>query len=351
MIHNALYWLEEFAFDGLRLDAVHAIRDDSDPDILTELAQTVRHRITDREIHLVLENDRNQARYLARDAKRTVSFTAQWNDDLHHALHVLITGEDIGFYGDYATQPAAHLGRALAEGFAIRRKPRRFAAANPAASPRRDYRRRLWSRSCRTMIMSATSRSGPDSRHAQPSRRCMPASPSFCCRRKSRSCSWARNGRATSRFCSFAILSRVSRTLCAKGGDASFPSTPNSALRRRASASPTRPCPRPSKGPSSTGPGQPIRIMQCGWPLAIRSREIVPRLIGIEGSAGHYRVLGAKSVAVKWRMGDCSTLGLVANFGTEPVNAPEISGGAQIVYCSAEIAGAPRSATFVLKPP
>jgi len=137
MIHNALYWLEEFAFDGPRLDAVHAIRDDSDPDILTELAQTVRHRITDREIHLVLENDRNQARYLARDAKRTVSFTAQWNDDLHHALHVLITGEDIGFYGDYATQPAAHLGRALAEGFAIRRKPRRFAAANPAASPRR----------------------------------------------------------------------------------------------------------------------------------------------------------------------------------------------------------------------
>ena len=91
--------------------------------------------------------------------------------------------------------------------------------------------------------------------------------------------------------------------------------------------------------------------MQCGWPLAIRSREIVPRLIGIEGSAGHYRVLGAKSVAVKWRMGDCSTLGLVANFGTEPVNAPEISGGAQIVYCSDEIAGAPRSATFVLKPP
>jgi len=118
-LHNALYWMEEFHFDGLRLDAVHAIADDSRPDFVTELAIHVREQISDRAIHLVLENDRNEARYLTRDAAGHAPLaTAQWNDDVHHALHVLATGEDDGYYVDYARDPLACFGRALAEGFA-----------------------------------------------------------------------------------------------------------------------------------------------------------------------------------------------------------------------------------------
>src|SRR5258707_8447836 len=97
MIHNALYWLEEYGFDGLRLDAGHAIHDDSEPDIPSELAPAVRSQIKDREIHLVLENDRNQARYLSRSAGPAGCFTAHWYDDLHHALHAFVTGEHVGF--------------------------------------------------------------------------------------------------------------------------------------------------------------------------------------------------------------------------------------------------------------
>ena len=117
--HNALYWLEEFHFDGLRLDAVHAIADDSRPDILAELAHAVRHGPGDaRHVHLVLENDRNEARYLEHAAGPPRSYDAQWNDDFHHALHVLLTGESDGYYADYAEEPARLLARALVQGFA-----------------------------------------------------------------------------------------------------------------------------------------------------------------------------------------------------------------------------------------
>ncbi|MGH8800771.1 MAG: alpha-amylase family glycosyl hydrolase, partial [Casimicrobiaceae bacterium] len=118
-IHNACYWLEEFHFDGLRLDAVHAIVDTSQPDFVSELASRVRTSFANaRHVHLVLENDRNEARYLGRDAARRPSVaTAQWNEDLHHSLHVLATGERDGYYADYAADPLACFGRALAEGF------------------------------------------------------------------------------------------------------------------------------------------------------------------------------------------------------------------------------------------
>ncbi|MEJ2762184.1 MAG: malto-oligosyltrehalose trehalohydrolase, partial [Gammaproteobacteria bacterium] len=119
-IHNALYWLEEYHMDGLRLDAVHAIIDDSKPDILEELAAAVRNGPgRRRHIHLLLENDNNDAHYLARTGEDgPLWYDAQLNDDLHHCLHVLITGETDGYYQDYADNPAWYLGRALADGFA-----------------------------------------------------------------------------------------------------------------------------------------------------------------------------------------------------------------------------------------
>jgi maltooligosyltrehalose trehalohydrolase len=119
-LHNALYWIEEYRFDGLRLDAVHAMRDRSSPDIVAEIARALREGPgRDRHVHLVLENNANQARYLERDGAGTPKLaTAQWDDDVHHALHVLISGESDGYYADYAAQPLQRLGRSLAEGFA-----------------------------------------------------------------------------------------------------------------------------------------------------------------------------------------------------------------------------------------
>lgn len=106
---NALYWLQEYRFDGLRFDAVHAI---SESDWLDEMAAMVRRTVEPgRRVHLVLEHDGNVADHLRRD------FDGQWNDDAHHVLHVLLTGEGDGYYADYADRPAARLARALEQGF------------------------------------------------------------------------------------------------------------------------------------------------------------------------------------------------------------------------------------------
>lgn len=118
VIDNALYWLTEFHFDGLRLDAVHAIVDDSPTSILEELALRARAAIPDRPIHLVLENDLNDAHLLQRDGQgKPIYYTAQWNDDVHHAFHRLLTGEKDGYYRDYP-EPIQHVCRSLAQGFA-----------------------------------------------------------------------------------------------------------------------------------------------------------------------------------------------------------------------------------------
>jgi malto-oligosyltrehalose trehalohydrolase len=117
VIENALHWLRHYRLDGLRLDAVHAIVDTGATHILEALAARIREAIADRPIHLLLENEHNEADHLARVAGEARRFTAQWNDDIHHVLHAAATGEGGGYYAEYLHDTRL-LGRALAEGFA-----------------------------------------------------------------------------------------------------------------------------------------------------------------------------------------------------------------------------------------
>jgi maltooligosyltrehalose trehalohydrolase len=105
---NVLYWLMEYRFDGLRFDAVHAIEQQ---DWVDEMAAAVRATVEPgRHVHLVLEHH-NDASHLEKDVD------AQWNDDGHNVLHVLLTGENGGYYADYTDHPAEKLARCLGEGF------------------------------------------------------------------------------------------------------------------------------------------------------------------------------------------------------------------------------------------
>jgi malto-oligosyltrehalose trehalohydrolase len=136
-IHNALYWIEEFRFDGLRLDAVHAMRDRSHRFIADAIAQAVRRGPgRTRHVHVVLENERNEAARLARLTRGTPRFaTAQWNDDVHHALHAMVTGERDGYYIDYAGDPQRLFVRALAEGFGFQGEPSTLRLGAPRGTP------------------------------------------------------------------------------------------------------------------------------------------------------------------------------------------------------------------------
>jgi malto-oligosyltrehalose trehalohydrolase len=316
----------------------------------------VRREITEREIHLVLENDRNEARYLARTAGLAGSYTAQWNDDLHHALHVLTTGESAGYYSDYAAQPAAHLGRALAEGFAYqgevsrhRRGRRRGepSAALPGAAfvaflQNHDH---VGNQPFGTRLSARTSEA---SLHAAVTIVLLsPQIPLLFMGEE-----WS-SGRPFLFFCDFepglADAVREGR----RREFTHFPELRDEAARER--------IPDPTQlstfQMSQLDWAEPDERDHAQWLaryrrlLAIRTHEVVPRLRGMPAFAGSYLAPGAQNIDVEWRLGDRSRLRLIANFAAERIIAREIGESGRVLYASAEMLGAPESAAFVLLPP
>ena len=338
VIHNALYWLKEFHFDGLRLDAVHAIADDSSPDILSELAATVRREVTGREVHLVLENDKNEARRLERRKGRTRRYSAQWNDDLHHALHVLLTGEDSGYYADYADSPSAHLGRALATGFAYQGEPSPYRGGEARGEPSRDlpatafisflqnhdqvgntpFGTRLTTRAPEALLHAAVA--------------IMLLSPQIPMLFMGEE--WG-SERPFRFFCDFAPPLDAAVREGRRREFAGFAEFSDAAARE----SIPDPTAEESFVASRLDWSEADEPAHARWLdryrrlLELRRQIVVPRLSGIT-PGGAYELLGPKALRVQWELGDGSTLMLLANFARSPV--PLQTAPAQnIVYCSA----------------
>ncbi|MEJ2182105.1 MAG: malto-oligosyltrehalose trehalohydrolase [Nitrospirota bacterium] len=114
-IESALNWLENYHMDALRIDAVHGIYDFGAKHFLAQLRETVEARGLDRHVHLMAESDLNDVRVIDGPERGGYGIHAQWNDDFHHALHALLTGEDRGYYIDFGRPE--HLEKALREGF------------------------------------------------------------------------------------------------------------------------------------------------------------------------------------------------------------------------------------------
>ena len=122
-IENAVYFLRDFHIDALRLDAIHAMLDFSATPFLEELAAVVDREAValNRRVHLIAESDLNDARVVRSREHHGFGLDAQWVDDFHHAVHVLLTGEGQGYYRDFVDEsgiePLQYVTKALTEGF------------------------------------------------------------------------------------------------------------------------------------------------------------------------------------------------------------------------------------------
>ncbi|MCX5561563.1 malto-oligosyltrehalose trehalohydrolase [Streptomyces sp. NBC_00038] len=119
LVGSALAWLRDYRLDGLRLDAVHALRDTRALTFLEELSTAVDGLAADlgRPLFLVAESDLNDPRLIASREEGGLGLHAQWNDDFHHVLHTALTGEAQGYYADFARAPFASLAKTLTSGF------------------------------------------------------------------------------------------------------------------------------------------------------------------------------------------------------------------------------------------
>jgi maltooligosyltrehalose trehalohydrolase len=138
-VENALYWLSEYRFDGLRLDAAnHIMSIPGEASMLHELSVAAGQlaSATGRHIHLVLENGDNRASLLdPAQEPPDGKYRGQWNDDYHHVWHVMLTGESSGYYVDYQQSPRGDLARALASGFVYQGETSHFWGNKPRGEP------------------------------------------------------------------------------------------------------------------------------------------------------------------------------------------------------------------------
>jgi maltooligosyltrehalose trehalohydrolase len=318
-IHNALFWLHEYRFDGLRLDAVHSILDHGERHILDEIAQRVYETIgQERHVHLVLENDLNQAHFLERPGK----YTAQWNDDFHHALHVLLSGEQDE---DFSDKPMQHLIRCLTEGFAyqgensvhrlgVRRgSPSTHLPANafiPFLQNHDQIGNRAFGERITELVGPRPLRAGMAVMLLAPHTPLLFMGEEY--------------GEKT-RFTFFCDWPPEQAQLVRDG-------------RRKEFAAKYPEFNDPEAQKRIPDPSHPDTFLKCklDWSslerpehqawlayyqnlLLLRKERILPHLPGLQGNNTHVRMLDTRSMHIEWRLGDGARLHLIANLGMVPV--------------------------------
>ncbi|MBU1223712.1 MAG: malto-oligosyltrehalose trehalohydrolase [Gammaproteobacteria bacterium] len=326
-IHNALYWLEEYRFDGLRLDAVHAILDDSEPHILTELAERV-HAFMDpeRRVHLVLENDANEARYLGHG-----HYAAQWNDDIHHALHVLCSGETDGYYADYADAPLRHLGRCLAEGFAYQGEASLYRNRTARGEPSTQLAPQAFVTFLQCHDQVGNRAFGERIGHIAPAPAVRAAAAVYLLAPGIPMLFMGEEFAAATPFRFFCDFGDDLREAVTQGRRREFEK-----FTRFADPAAQAAIPDPNRVETFLASRLDWDSLRDGahadWLayyrqlLQLRREVIVPRLPGTGGHAAAFEVSAAGGLRVEWRLGDGSTLRLLANVSGDPIGATAPSG-------------------------
>jgi malto-oligosyltrehalose trehalohydrolase len=364
-VASALYWLTEYRADGLRLDAVHAIKDDSATDILTEIATRVRENMPkDRHVHLMLENDNNEAHRLRRAADgRALLYDAQWNDDVHHALHVLLTGETADYYADYADAPAERLGRALAEGFAYQGDLSAHRGNVPRGEPSAALPPTAFVNFLQNHDQIGNRAFGERIDTLAPAEAVAAATAIILLGPAIPMLYMGEEYGETNPFLFFCDFTDELARAVRDGRRREFARFPQFRDEETAARipDPNHPATMATSRLDWTKGGRMPHVHKLDLVrrlLRIRHREIVPRLPGIPGGKSDYIVLGEKAVLVRWTLGDGSALRLAANLDAAPVAGVADDPTGRVLYESREGARdsfvngtlPPHSAIFTLSP-
>ncbi len=321
-IHNALYWIEEYNIDGLRLDAVHAIVDESEKHFLKELSERVQDGPgQERHVHLVLENEANAAHYM-----RAGFYRAQWNDDFHNALHVVLTGEKSGYYGGYADEPMKLLGRCLAEGFAYQGEPSQYREGEARGESSGDLPPTLFVSFLQNHDQVGNRAFGERITALASSEAVRAAAAIYLLSPQIPMLFMGEEWVADEPFLFFCDFEDDLAPLVTEGRReefASFPEFSDPETRER--------IPDPSERDT-------FRRSVLDWDsakehhgwldfyrnlISLRQEQIVPRLKGMLCSEAAYQLVGESGLRVRWTMGDGSILTLLANLGDESLGGFE----------------------------
>ena len=327
-IHNALYWLEEYNLDGLRLDAVHAIMDDSEKHFLLELAERIRSGPgLNRHVHLVLENEENTASHL----RGGHLYDAQWNDDIHHALHTALTGEDVSYYADYADAPVRSLGRCLAEGFAYQGEPSRH-RGNRRGEPSGDLPPLSFVAFLQNHDQVGNRAFGERVTELAPPEAVRTAAAVYLLSPQVPMLFMGEEWGASAPFAFFCDFEESLAPLVTEGRReefAKFPEFSDAETRERIpdpSAEATFELSKPD-WEERDAPEHERWLRLYRELLALRRTEIIPRLKGVPGGEARYRLVGERGLRAQWPLGDGSLLTLLANLGPQPLSGFEAASG------------------------
>jgi maltooligosyltrehalose trehalohydrolase len=323
---NARYWLNEYRFDGLRFDAVHEIRDGGPKHMLQDLAEQVRAATDGRHVHLIVENSKNEADWLKPRWDGTPwLYNAQWNDDIHNVLHALTTGEAFWYYRDFKGRIDL-LGRALAEGFGWQGEFMQHLGA-----PRGESSAHLPPTAFVAFIQN----------HDQIGNRPLGDRIADLVPPE-----------AARALAAIILLSPQIPMLFmgeewAAGQPFLFFSDMGPELSRKVVEGRQKELAEmlaemhESRQPPDAGSEKSFLASKLDWDgrtadgharslwlyrklLQVRRQEIVPRLFGIGGHAGRYEVIGHCAVKVEWTLADGSTLRLIANLSSEPLDGVNV---------------------------
>ncbi len=307
-----------------------------------ELAERIRSGPgASREVHLVLENDKNQARYLARSEGRQPRWhTSQWNDDIHHAFHVLLTREADGYYSDYAQRPAWYLGRCLAEGFGQQGDVSVYRDGSARGEPSAHLPPAAFVSFIQTHDQVGNRAFGerlcmlaPEAplRAATVAWLLAPAPPMLFMGEEF--------GAATPFlfFCDFGAELAAAVTAGRRREFARFERFSDPAAQAA--------IPDPNAADTfarsrldwnCTGREPHARWLKLYRSLlTLRRERLVPQLRGMAGHAGRFEVISDSAVSVHWRLGDGSSLALFVNLGAAPVTVQKAPMGA-LLHCEPE---------------